>query len=440
MVIPGLVLVAAGIWFSLSHDNPLVFSDGTRLEVLEVQSGTNLIFSLAPRWQQLLGRVVLDDWEKPLGLQLNRHTNQTAHGSLLLVVRELSVGDTVEGNPAPRFEVLFDEHFTAPGQMIESAGRRRAIQFPVYPRDREQLEIRATRGTEIRTFRVANAQPVAPAAWLAGDLPQTNTTATSRIVLRQLGWAGRPNSSAPVPAVRVGARLSTLGETTPGWSRASFTLEDRLGNPVDKGWINSGPLALPGHLPELKLTILFEEYLSAGFVPAHPREDWIPLTISARARQLGWRHAAVVQPGRYRMSDDGRMERLGDAIAVPDLNWSSTDDGEPVLTLDTGAPGLLLVADERETGGGFEARLRERTGANGGNLFPHRVAAKADHRSAGQSRIARFLVNRRRSEPDRTITGEARLEAELIYRHPPADFLVQLKSEQQLRESPATAR
>src|SRR5690606_32918766 len=110
----------------------------------------------------------------------------------------------------------------------------------------------------------------------------------------------------------------------------------------------------------LKVQVVIEEYVSAGFVLTEQATDWQPLRIDPRARELGFRAAASVLPGNYRITSSGTFEKLGEPTPAQPLAFNGLSETNWTITLNASARGILVVTEETTPGIRFKARLRER--------------------------------------------------------------------------------
>ncbi len=429
----GVALIAA----MATRAWPTRFSlaDGGELRVLSVTVSSNQVMSFEPRWKQLARKALPAAWEKPLG-PFQGSTNHTPHESLLigLELRD-AAGHPVPVRPLRRPLVEFDQGYTAAGDLLFlSRTGRTFVRFQLYPRDRRELNFRLNHRDEEVQFTVNNPRPMKAANWQGLSLPQTNLTPHLQVALsprgspRPLGASDRFFNQAVLVETKAAA-----GSPPVGWNRALFSTVDALGN-----WTRIQP-ATYGRFMDLtladsplKVQVQVEEYLSAGFVPAVLTTAWRPLSVDLRARELGFRVAAIVMPGSYRIKSDGTFEKVEKPLSSALLAFSGLNETNWTITLSTGSQGILVVTEETTPGIRFKARLRERLKPDGGRVFTHRFTLAESGSFNGQRYTATFFTH---SNPHTLAGGfgwgtsgiattETELEAELITLHPTTEFLI----------------
>lgn len=433
-------LAAAGVALLVSLAEPvrptrLPLANGGELRVVSVTVSSNQVISFEPSWKQLARKALPTAWEKPLG-PFQGSTNHTPHESLLI---GLELRDAA-GRPAPvrplrRPLVEFDQGYSAAGDLLfQTRTGRTFVRFQLYPRERRELNFRLNHRDKEVQFTVNNPRPMKAANWQGLSLPQTNLTPHLQVALRPqgsprpLGQSDRYYKQAVLIEMKAAA-----GSPPVGWTRALFSTVDAQGN-----WTRLQS-ATYGRFMELtladsplKVQVQVEEYLSAGFVPAVPTTDWRSLPLDLRARELGFRVAAIVMPGNYRITGGGTFEKLEKPLSSALLAFSGLNETNWTITLNTGSQGILVVTEETTPGIRFKARLRERLKPDGGRVFAHRFTLVESGSFNGQRYTATFFTS---SNPHTLaggfgggsqgiVTTETELEAELITLHPTTEFLI----------------
>lgn len=406
----------------------LPLAAGGELRVVSVTVSSNQVMSFEPRWKQFARKALPDTWEKPLG-PFQGSTNHTPHESLLigLELRD-AAGRPASVRPLRRPMVEFDPGYSAAGDVLfQTRTGRTFVSFHLYPRDRRELNFRLNHHDEEVPITVNNPRPAKAANWQGLSLPQTNRTPHLQIALRPRG-SPRPLGASDRffnQAVLVETKAAA-GSPPVGWNRALFSTLDAHGN-----WTRLQP-AIYGRFMDLtladsplKVQVQVEEYLSAGFVPAVPTTDWRPLPLNLRARELGFRVAAIVMPGSYRITSDGGLEKLEKPSSSALLAFSGLNETNWTITLSTGSQGILVVTEETVPGIRFKARLRERLKPDGGRVFNHWPASAASNSFRGRPHTAALFTSGGAGIGfPGVISTETELEAELIALHPVTEFFV----------------
>lgn len=279
------------------------------------------------------------------------------------------------------------------------------IDFPIFPRADREIAIELLREREKVQFTIYNPKRVRPADWSAAPLPQTNEFFQSRQILEKSG----PNSTP------LRLKIQGLGRANPEWVHWRAQLFDELGNWVemDMAGTRLRPPAAPLTGNCLKLIACGTEYISAGMMTLPKPGECKDLQAPLRAAELGLNKLFLLGEGDYSFLS-------GSFTATTSTNRPAQDRlefaGADFLLIQCAKPSLLLISTNFPTGNHLYARFRERgPEERKDQRFPGR-ALTATNRFRSQT-IARLLSFELTSQ-------HARLEAELIFYHPPAEFLV----------------
>ena len=391
-------------------------ADGSYLQVLKVEVGTNSNYPTEPQWKRIVRRGCPDRWEVALlGSVPRNFFHRTRQESLFVWVSHPSADGQQTTDRKVWARLLLKPTGGSQDPILALFGALPGVaclEFRSYPRDAKRLSLKIWDGEKDVAINIANPRPVSRETWTAETVPQTNRFPGTEIILVRTGRRqySNPDLIAPRFLVRSGS------PSPAGWVEWSVTAKDVLGNWTDAGY----PFRSPVPQFEWKAEGVWQlraegvEYISAGFVPALTNGAVIELPVPARSAQVGVHHVVAVGPGAYRMEDGVvaiRPETGYAGVSAVDLSPSLASSPKVwKVDLFTPYPGVLCVAEGRQTD--HAARLRERPGKfTGGGWHLERLEVD------GKRLWFRFFSRK-------PLATDEQLEVEVFGPLPPATFYV----------------
>ena len=256
---------------------------------------------------------------------------------------------------------------TADARIVHASDRMVRLEFPSFARDQAMVPLGFHVGTNTIRFNVRNPQPVIPAKWHAGTLPQTNVVRNTEVILGR--WqTQRLNISSPESRVPPRAKA----QPPPRWFSWRVTTFDDLGNWAGHGVQHSDRVEFP-MLPRTnsvwRVVAEGTEYISAGFLDPLPNNDATPLTTDPRALACGVQKLLYVNAGTHVLDVPEGQKPSIHPVASP---FSNTSNSTWHLQFQNEASGILCVTETGPGQGLPAVRVRERLAHNRGRIFPTR--------------------------------------------------------------------
>lgn len=373
---------------------------GGELRVLKLSAGTNHFYSERRGWKGFLAQHLPASELARFGV-IRRDVNDP-RGSFALWVREVDA----DGQPVPvtlkSAGAMFVGGRFAPGtlRVWDTNGNVMMIELPIYPRADREFEVRLVNATETLSLKVRNPAPRARAKWTAAKLPQTNITLKTVFTL----------SGGISDRLRFRAQAARGPEQ--GWMHWLFEVEDTVGNRnVYRPGVGSSGfdwrLFEPG---PLKIRVIADEYLSAGFVTEPAAGEIVKLNVHHRAAELGLKDVFLLGPGNFAVSggpEVSHIERFDTARA-----------GAESVRISAAKPNAALMYRPSAEVDWMNARVRERSKArNGGSVFSY-SPWRVENVTMTNGNLLRYA----------SIAWEHttnHVETEIVVRHQPVEFYVE---------------
>jgi hypothetical protein len=401
LIFAAVALGVLAFWLFSAPTPPTVrFADGRSRRVLKVSFGTNHIFSPEPLWKKSVRLVLPQALEKPLG-PLQQYKATTYYESVAIFLEPLAIrqGSMLGDAAGMRVEALFPDGTASPATWWDSPSQKPTV-FGNYPRGEKELVVRFWDGDQPVRLKVSNLKPGTRASWTPQALPQTNYVPGTAVILKSCHFL--PDQFC----ADVALQGRSLTDKSVGWMQWHTALFDPWGNWYFDNYRQKPNL--PGAKAErdFKLRAAGLEYISAGFVNPPVAGRYQLLVPTSRMTNWGVQFVGLFGPGTYEISKTFAIK-----IDKPKLLTTNTLHLRGSGWLIQCADPVTLSISQRPVS---EVRVRERIGANEGQIFAGRRTA-----TASQGAMVAQLFT------PRMATGATNLEVEVIVRWPPVEFFVQ---------------
>jgi len=210
-----------------------------------------------------------------------------------------------------------------------------------------------------------------------------------------------------------------------GWMQYRIEVRDTAGN-VDRLISNGGRIRdFAEHVYQpgpLKVTVRPREFISAGYVTNQAPEFVQEMEISERATKLGMEKLFFLAKAEYDLHEGTPNLHVGPPLAANVLMNTTNSSAGWDIHLAARRPTLIAIYPETEKLEGFDARLRERTRQGNGEAICEMYRPPYESRSLGAKRLLKQF--------ETTLTSTTnRLEAEIVARHLPVEFLIELNAQ-----------
>jgi hypothetical protein len=392
--------VAALIWFIATETQSIKLVDGGRIEILKVSAGTNHFFSEERGWRGFVAQVAPSSALQRFGFKRNEVARP--RGSLALWVREFDR----DGRRAPvtlrSVGAVFGD-----GRYVEGTSRAWSsnvvmIELSSYPRADAEIKIAMFDVREKLSLTVKNPAPTKRAQWRGGPLRQTNAVGNMLVSV----WEGSRGT------LRFHAK-ATNGPPQ-GWMFWRCEVEDSVGNWEHSPMSSHGWQLDPNKFERgpLKLMVYADEYVSAGFVSEPAVGEIVKLSVSARGAALGLKDVFLLGRGDFVVS--------GGVEAVNIEKFEGAAEGVRIVAERPNAAVMFRPSANVDR---IDARVRERSERrrDGGNVFQY-LPWRIEERKMTNGNVLRYAAIGWEYTTNRT-------EVEVIVRHRPVEFFVDLEKE-----------
>jgi hypothetical protein len=409
---PALLLAAGFVALMFWREQlPVVrMADGTELHVLKRSAGKRHYFSDETGWRRFAIDSAPQKYLPRIGLARNEF--ERPHGALVLWVTKFNPERSAPIPPRINAaEVEFSDKRRAAGRLSLITSNVLQIEFPVYPRADREFTVRLVEKAQQASFAFKNPLPVKLAQWAAGSLPQTNVSANAIVTL-----AGDEKSGLSL-------RLRDPKEESVGWTQWRVEVEDTAGN-YEQFVVNHPRLReLRDRVYQrgpLKLTVQAREYLSAGFVTNRAAGVIQEMEANERATNLRFSKLFFLGPATdYLFTNGVPSVHMGAPLGTNEFMRTTNSAQRWDVHLAVGRKAnLVAIYRESTRVESFEARLRERSRQGDGGTIFNSFRRPNEARSMPPARLLRQF------EAPMFYSTNA-IEAEIIARHRPVEFVIQ---------------
>jgi hypothetical protein len=380
--------------------------EGVEVQVLKISAGKRHFYSEDKGWRRFALERLPDRWLDRLGILSSVFIRPD--GSLVLWVTETQkkTHEPIQTRVDSAF-VQFSDGRWANGILTAIKSNVTQVEFPIYPRADSEISVRLREDANQAAFKVTNPNPGRLEHWVGTRLPLTNDSAMCEVVV-----SGDPRYLLMQMRDRSGDALD--------WMQYRVEVHDTAGN-VDRIISNGSRIenfAARTYQPgPLKMMVRPREFISAGFVTNQTPGTIQEMEVSARAAKLGMEKFYFLSRGEY-LIRNGTPNLHSGAPLGPNVEMTTTNStGQWDVHLAARRPTVVTFYPSAVKVEGFDARLRERTRrGNGGAIF-EMYRPPYESRSLAPVRILRQF------ETPLTQTTNA-LEAEIIVRHQPVEFVI----------------